>query len=190
MRAYPSGTSLVSTQRYTEVIWHILTPTINKKGIALLASDSLRILHSLPGKLRESFPGNHITTLLLSEAVLLAVGCIPNPIDKDVRDVQQEQSEFIPAIGVGMVIGEIDGTVAVAQGHTGEVPEDEHETPLLVVHIPVNHASVSKYFFFLFKIRRRSQETKLTKWERYTPRPLHRHWRTSNEPVAEGRPHR
>ena len=35
-----------------------------------------------------------------------------------------------------MVIGKVDGAVAVAKWHTGKVPEDEHEAPFLVVHVP------------------------------------------------------
>ncbi|KAI7052583.1 Delta(24(24(1)))-sterol reductase like protein [Hortaea werneckii] len=35
-----------------------------------------------------------------------------------------------------VVVGDEDGAVAVAQWHTSHVPEDKHETPLLVVHVP------------------------------------------------------
>ena len=35
------------------------------------------------------------------------------------------------------MVSEIDGTMTVAEWNTSEVPEDQHETPLLVIHVPI-----------------------------------------------------
>ena len=34
------------------------------------------------------------------------------------------------------VVGKENSAVAVAQRYTSKVPEDKHETPLLIVHVP------------------------------------------------------
>jgi hypothetical protein len=36
--------------------------------------------------------------------------------------------------------------VAVTQGNTGQVPEDQHEAPFLVVHIPVNLLDLNRTY--------------------------------------------
>lgn len=35
------------------------------------------------------------------------------------------------------MIGEVNRAMAIRKGHACKIPEDEHETPFLVVHIPV-----------------------------------------------------
>lgn len=112
-----------------------LTPPIDQDR-TLRALDSLGVLHRLPRQLWESLAENQGTALLLAEAVLLAVGCIPDPVDEQVRNVQECQRESVPAVGGRIVVGQVDCAVAVAQGHTGQIPEDEHEAPFLIVHIP------------------------------------------------------
>jgi hypothetical protein len=36
------------------------------------------------------------------------------------------------------VIGEVDGAVAVGQWYASKIPEDEHETPFLIVNVPMS----------------------------------------------------
>lgn len=40
-------------------------------------------------------------------------------------------------IGIWVVIGEIECAVAVAQWYTGKIPENQHEAPFFVVHVPI-----------------------------------------------------
>jgi hypothetical protein len=47
----------------------------------------LRILDSLPGKLRESITKNRSSVHLLSEPILLTVGCIPDIICPNEKDI-------------------------------------------------------------------------------------------------------
>ena len=35
-----------------------------------------------------------------------------------------------------MVVGNVECAVTVGKGHARHVPEDEHETKLLIVHVP------------------------------------------------------
>lgn len=114
-----------------------LTPPVNKDLAPISSSDCLWILKSLPWQLRESFACNHSPALLLSKTVLLAVGSIPNPVHKDVRNIQKGQEIAIPVIFSRVILGKIDCAMAIAQWHTGEVPEYEHESPFLVVHVPI-----------------------------------------------------
>jgi len=113
-----------------------LTPPINKNLRTVGRGQSLGVLHGLPRQLRESVTGDQGAALLLTEAVLLTVGGVPDPVDKQVRDVEESEEEAVPVVLAGVVVGQVNGAVAVAQRHTGQVPEDEHEAPLLVVHIP------------------------------------------------------
>lgn len=34
------------------------------------------------------------------------------------------------------MVGKINSTMTVAQRHAGHIPENEHEPPLLIIHIP------------------------------------------------------
>ena len=114
----------------------LAVPAIHKNLPTIGSGESLGVLNSLPRKLGESVTLNHGATFLLAEAVLLAVGGVPNPVDKKIRDVQESQEVPVPMVLGGIVVGQVNGAVAVTQGDTGQVPEDKHETPLLVVHIP------------------------------------------------------
>lgn len=113
-----------------------LTPPINKNFGAIISGDSLGVLHSLPRQLREGVALDHGATLLLAESVLLAVGSVPDPVNKQIGDIEECKEEAVPVVLGGVVISQIDSAVAVAQRHASQVPEDEHETPLLVVHVP------------------------------------------------------
>lgn len=77
-----------------------------------------------------------VATFLGSEHVLLAVASVPDPVREEVTRV--EPDEHGPGVGVdrGVVVGEEDGAVAVGEGYARKVPEDEHEAPFLVVHVP------------------------------------------------------
>lgn len=112
-----------------------LTPPINQDR-AILSFDSLGVLHGLPWQLREGFSQNHASTLLLTESVLLTVCGIPHPVDEKVQSVQTSEGVSVPLVGRWVMVGKVDGAVAVAQGHASQVPEDEHEPPFLEIHVP------------------------------------------------------
>jgi len=114
----------------------LAVPAINKNLRAIRSGKSLGVLKSLPWELGKSVTLNHGATFLLAEAVLLAVGGVPNPVDEKIRDVQESQEIPVPVVLGGIVVSQVNGAVAVAQGNTSQVPEDKHEAPLLVVHIP------------------------------------------------------
>lgn len=113
-------------------------PSIDKDG-ALRGFDFLRMFgKGLPRQLWESLAENFCPTLPLTEAVLLAVGSVPDPVDEEVSDKKSCEGIGVPAVSVGVVVGEVDCAVAVAERNTSEVPEDKHEAPFFVVHVPVS----------------------------------------------------
>jgi len=73
---------------------------------------------------------------MLPESILLAIGSIPYPVCEEVRHIKRNKSKPIPVIYGWRMIGQIYGTVTVAEGYARKVPEDEHEAPFLVVHVP------------------------------------------------------
>lgn len=111
-------------------------PSIHQNG-ALGSFDGLWVLHRLPRNLGKCISPHNLTFLRCSETILLTVATIPNPIPEDVANVHGSQDPAIPAIRSRVMIGEVYGAVTVRQRNTSEVPENEHEPPLLVVHIPI-----------------------------------------------------
>lgn len=113
------------------------TPTVNQDRRTISGLESLGVLQGLPRELRESVTEDHSSSLLLAETVLLAVCRVPDPVDKEVREVQEHQDNPVPAVFGWVVVSQIDGAVAVGQRDTGKVPENEHKSPLLVIHVPI-----------------------------------------------------
>lgn len=116
----------------------VLIPTIAEKSVASVGLDLLGVLDSLPGELRESLAVHLEAALLGTEHVLLRVAGIPDPVGEEVASKEPDKNGPGVSVNLGVVVGKEDGAVAVRQRHTSHVPEDEHETPLLVVHVPGN----------------------------------------------------
>lgn len=116
----------------------LLTPAINKNLGAIVSGKSFGVVHCLPWQLGESLAGHHGAALLLTETVLLAVCSIPDPVNEEVRCKKECKKEAIPVVLRGVVVCQVDGAVAVAERHTSQVPENQHEAPFFVVHIPVS----------------------------------------------------
>ena len=76
------------------------------------------------------------STLHLPEVIFLRVCAIPDPVHKEVGYEECRKCRGTPLVNRGSVVGKVDRTVAIAEWHAGEVPEDQHEAPFLVVHIP------------------------------------------------------
>ena len=66
----------------------------------------------------------------------MAVTSVPHPIGEEIRDVKEGQERLRPGILGWIVVRKVNRTVAVAERHTSKVPEDQHEAPFLVVHVP------------------------------------------------------
>jgi hypothetical protein len=113
-----------------------LTPPGDKNRSSIRCPDDFRVLQRLPWQLRERLAEDQRPPLLLTVTVLLAVGRIPHPVNEQVRNVQEDQDISVPAIGGRVVVGEVDGAVAVTERDPGQIPENEHESPLFVVHVP------------------------------------------------------
>jgi len=121
------------------------TPPVNQDRRTVGGLESLRVLQSLPWQLRERVAEDHSSPLLLAEAVLLAVGCVPDPVDEEICDVEEHQKVSVPAVDGRIMVRQIDGAVAVGQRDTGKVPENEHESPFLIVHVPETDQKKANY---------------------------------------------
>lgn len=116
----------------------ISVPSINKDRIAGFGLDCARVLDGLPWELGEGLSLGKSSTLLRTEAILLRVRGIPDPVHEQVGGEESDQewdSEGVIVDGIQMV-GHIESAVAIAQRHTGQVPENQHEAPFLIVHVP------------------------------------------------------
>ncbi len=113
-----------------------LTPTIAKQRVSCFGANSLWILDVFPRQLRKGVPINCNAALLCPKHVLLAVARVPNPIDEKVGDVKKTKGVAVPTVFGRVVVRKVNDTVAVTQGHTRHVPEDEHESQFFVVHVP------------------------------------------------------
>lgn len=111
-------------------------PAGNQDCAAAGGLDNVWVVQCLPGQLRECLAEDGCATLHLAVAVLLTVCGVPHPVDKQICNVQKGQEVAIPAVCVRVVVGKVDGAVAVTQRHTSQIPEDQHKAPFLVVHIP------------------------------------------------------
>ena len=94
------------------------------------------VFYRLPRKLREGFPLHKRSSFLLAKSIFLGIAGIPNPVDKEVGGVENAESNWIPAVRGRIVICKIQGRMAVCKRNSSYVPENEHEAPFLVVHIP------------------------------------------------------
>lgn len=128
----------VSTVREIRLKKKTLTPAVNQDLGAVRGSDSLGVLDGLPRQLGEGLAEHSGATLLLAVSVLLAVRGIPDPVNKQVGHIEEGQEIAVPVVSSGVVVGKIDCAVAVTQGHTSQVPEDQHKAPFFIVHIPEN----------------------------------------------------
>lgn len=100
----------------------------------------------MPRELREGLAEHSGAALLLAVSVLLAVRGIPNPVNEQVSHIEEGQEIAVPVVGGGVVVGKVDRAVAVTQGDTSQVPEDQHEAPFFIVHIPENVSQPNCWF--------------------------------------------
>ena len=74
------------------------TPAIRQKRDTLVRWDSFWIVEVLPWQLGECLPARKSTAFPLSESILLRIGGVPYPVDEQVRDVKETQSNRIPVV--------------------------------------------------------------------------------------------
>ena len=115
----------------------VAVPAIGEEVIAAGHADDARVgPDAAPGQLGEGGAGGLGAALGGAEAVLLGAARVPDPVGEEVGGEEEGEEGARPAVGQRRVVGQVDGRVAVGQRHAGHVPEDEHEAPLLVEHVP------------------------------------------------------
>lgn len=124
----------------------ISVPAIRQETVSSFGLDGAWVDNCLPWKLREGFTVSESTPLLGTESVLLGIGSVPDPVDKEVRG--EEDSEELSTVWIVddcvEVVSQIKSAMAIRQRYAGQVPEDQHETPFLVVHVPAQALVNSK----------------------------------------------
>lgn len=121
---------------FIKTSWGKRTPSTTQDRITSLCPNNIWILDVFPRQLRKCLSVDWDAALLGSEEVLLAVSCVPDPVCEEVHSKECTQSQPIPPIGVWVMPSQIQGAMAVTHRHTGEVPENEHEPPFFVIHVP------------------------------------------------------
>jgi hypothetical protein len=58
----------------------VAIPAINQNGVTSLRLDGSWIFERAPRQLRKRFPGDEVPSLMSPEAILLAVGGVPDPV--------------------------------------------------------------------------------------------------------------
>lgn len=115
-----------------------LTPPATEDIISSVGLDSLGVLDELPRQLGECLAVESAPSLLGPEVVLLTVAGIPHPIHEEIYHRQEAQCDRIPVICRRVVRSQVQRAVAVNHWYPGEVPEDQHESPFLIIHIPAD----------------------------------------------------
>lgn len=69
----------------------IAVHSINEDCVSGFCFDDARVLDLSPWKLGECFPGHSLALLAGTEAVLLRVGSVPDPVHEKVRREQDNQ---------------------------------------------------------------------------------------------------
>lgn len=113
-----------------------LVPTVAQNGVARITLDADGVLNLLPGKLGECLALDLVASALGAEELGLAVARVPNPVHEEVGGEEEDEGKAGVRVHGRVVVGKVDGAVAVREGHTGHVPEDEHEAPLFVEDVP------------------------------------------------------
>ena len=119
----------------------ISVPPIHQDRISRTCLDGTGIRDCLPRELGECLASDESTTFLGAETVLLRVGGIPDPVHKEIGREKGDENVGWPGVRAWGMVGEVQCAVAIGEGHAGKVPEDEHEAPFLVVHVPIRFIS-------------------------------------------------
>lgn len=112
-------------------------PSINHDVIARVSLNGLGILNSLPWDLGECISFDELALLLVAEGILLAICTVPHPVEEEIQNRESGEGESVPAIFGGVVIGEVECTMAISEWYTGHIPKSEQESQLFEIHIPV-----------------------------------------------------
>lgn len=111
-------------------------PARSEESAAVLAADVGGVVDCLPWDLGEGLAELKGALFHLSEAVLLGVARVPDPVAEDEHEEHGAVGEGGEAVVFGVVVNKVEGAVAVGHWDTSHVPENQHITPLLVRHVP------------------------------------------------------
>lgn len=111
-------------------------PPIAQDAVPPLGRDTLGVVNLAVLEVGEGKTLVDDAAFLLAELVLLRVGGVPDVVGAGVGDDEGDDDVGGEGVLGGVVESDVEGAVAVGEGHAGHVPEDEHEAEFLVVHVP------------------------------------------------------
>lgn len=111
-------------------------PAIHHNPVSSPRFDDTRIFDDRPGHVRKRLTLDQLTTLLLTERVLLAIGRVPHPVHEQVHNSKYQHCGSAPAVLRRIVISQVERAVAVGERDTCHIPEGQDETQLFEVHVP------------------------------------------------------
>lgn len=110
---------------------HNTPPTIGQQQVTVLSLDVAWVLDVAIWQLRESVADNEGTILLHTESVLLRVTSVKDVVSKQQGKVQEGSPGQRVSDGHTsslFILHQVNGGIAVSEGDTSHVPEDQHET--------------------------------------------------------------
>lgn len=114
----------------------VFVPTISEQDRTVGTGDVFRILQHLFRQVRESLSDLGVTSDDLTERVFLSIGGVEEVVSDRQDGKQGHVVRSGPVVLTWVVVVEIQSTMAVSVWDTGNVPEDQHESKLLVRHVP------------------------------------------------------
>ena len=113
-----------------------LPPAIDEQRITMLSLQIPGILKCGPRPLRESPSMLESSLQLHPKARLLSHGGIEHVVCKDEKGEHKGVGRGAELVVRRRMSSHVDDRVAVGEGYTGKVPEDDHEAPFFVEHVP------------------------------------------------------
>lgn len=114
----------------------ICPPSARQQAVSVFGLDKGGVLDDAPWELRECLAEGRDSLHLHPEATLLGHGCVKDVVRDQELGVECDVCGGAKMVRGRIVRGHIHDRVAVREGDSGKVPEDDHESPLFVEHVP------------------------------------------------------
>lgn len=111
-------------------------PPVDEQVGAVFGDHVFWVMEVLVCEVRECLSDRLVASHVFSEGVLLGVGGVEDVVCEAQNCVQGQAVGPGPIVFGRVVVVQVQRTVAVSVRDTCDVPEDQHETELLVGHVP------------------------------------------------------
>lgn len=114
----------------------IFIPPVSQQKRAVGTLDIAWVLEVRVRQVRERLSERGVACHGSSKTVLLSVTSVKEVVGEGQDDKQSQIVWKRPFVLRWVVVGKVQGAVAVSVRHTGDVPKDQHEAEFLVRHVP------------------------------------------------------